>query len=92
MLYNLKTLWRLTKKHARAYAHDIQWHFSHIKFYAKRMSLQFKKYPYKQEDYTYWAKLPEDPSVYPFDKQKADSALYEVSRWIREDDNQPSDK
>lgn len=90
-LYHLKRIWQLTKKHSRAYVHDIHWHFNHVTFYAKQMTKYYKTHPPKAKDHKYWADLPEDPKVFPFNKEKADAALYEVSKWIRED-NKPSGK
>ena len=85
MITHIKFIWKLARKHWRAFVHDVHWHFSHATFYAKRISAHFKKYPYKQEDYNYWSPPPHDPKKYPYDKQKAESALYEVNEWIRED-------
>ncbi len=86
-LYHLKRIWQLTKKHSRAYSHDIHWHFSHVRFYANRISKHFKDKRYDPKQDRYWDSLPLDPKKYPFDKEKAEAALYEVREWIREDDN-----
>jgi hypothetical protein len=88
MIAKAKKISKLARKHWRAFVHDVHWYFNHVTFYAMRITRQLKKYPYNSEEVRYWAKLPEDPSKYPFDKQKASSALYEVTQWIREDETQ----
>lgn len=85
MIKNIKTIWKLACKHWRAFVHDVDWHFSHAKFYAKRISAHFKNQPYNHEEHSYWLKPPLDPVKYSFDKEKADAALYEVRQWISED-------
>jgi hypothetical protein len=86
--YHIKRVWQIIRLHTRRCVHDIQWHFSHVSFYAKRIKTHFKDKRYNPADDRYWAPLPEDPVKYPFDKEKADAALYEVRQWIRED-NKP---
>lgn len=88
---HMQYIWFVTKKHSRKWWHDIVWHFSHVKFYADRISKHYAKIPYNPEEDVYWLKPELDPKKYPFDKEKADAALYEVRQWISED-NKPKGK
>lgn len=86
ILTHVKFVWTVTRNYIRQYIRVIKWHFNSVKFWHGQIKEQFKRKPYNPDEIRGWGKLPFDPEHYPYDKKKAEDALSEVNKWIKEEE------
>jgi len=86
MSYKMKTFWYLLKKYTKAFKREYASRTNRVMYYHDRISDHVKKYPALSNEFTPQSNLVLDPSLYPYDKEKAESALKEVTQWILEDE------
>lgn len=83
MLLRLNRLWQITKKHAILWYHAVLWEINHITVYKRYISKHSgAMFNWKDDTFT---RLPLNPKIHPFNKEKADAALQEVLQWIEDE-------
>ena len=84
-MYNVKLFWEMLKRYTKAFAIEYTWRTNRVKYYYNRISAHVKRYPDDIKKFRSQSNLPLEPTLYPYNKEKAESSLLEV-QWILEEE------
>jgi len=85
-MYNVKLFFNLLKHYSKSFPREYIWRTNRVKYYYNRISAHVKKYPDVINKFRPQSNLPLEPTLYPYNKEKAKASLKEVRQWILDEE------